>query len=570
MIRRYLITYFKNIKLKKKTHIIFENEYLKKLNTNYQLKNYRCSSIENLNQVYKKKYNYSFILKKSQRYLDEIFPILNELNNCRLKKKEWEILIEYFLIISIMNIKTRFDTLKKIKNKKNVHIYADNYNFFFENTDIYKIFQLEDFNFNFFINYLISKRLKFKVSKSKKIKKVFLFEKIKKKKFFRKIIYFFYKNLQNLIKHIIIFDGYFEKNNALRVIFKSKLKILFASIDYLDFPAEIISRKKNFKSRSKISIKIKDDFDIIYNEFIKNTLPSSFLENFNSYLNANKNKYLNISKIGTSLHFAANDKFKFAVLNLKKEKKKSFNLQHGALMGNRVFNPEDYINQKMSDLNLLWHDKKLNIGSQYFLNSKYKFNKPKNKILFFPCHILFNQELDVLEKNNHIYLNQYFNLVKLLIIKKKFLLDVKFFNHKNDDFFKKIWKNYFGKKVKILDSNKSYKGSIFKEYDLIIIDNFSTAFYELLYNKKPFIVLNSSPNVNFKKKFWEAIKDLKKINLWFENEKRLAKYLDKNFENIILNWNKTINSKCYIKLRKTLFVRENFNDSLFVKKILEL
>ena len=53
----------------------------------------------------------------------------------------------------------------------------------------------------------------------------------------------------------------------------------------------------------------------------------------------------------------------------------------------------------------------------------------------------------------------------------------------------------------------------------------------------------------------------------FENEKRLAKYLDKNFENIILNWNKTINSKRYIKLRKTLFVRENFNDSLFVKNI---
>ena len=238
-------------------------------------------------------------------------------------------------------------------------------------------------------------------------------------------------------------------------------------------------------------------------------------------------------------------------------------------MGNRVFNPEDYINQKMSDLNLLWHDKKLNIGSQYFLNSKYKFNKHENKILFFPCHILFNQKLDVLEKNNHIYLNQYFNLVKLLTIKKKFLLNVKFFNHKNDDFFKKIWKNYFGKKVKILDSNSSYKGSIFKEYDLIIIDNFSTAFYELLYSKKPFIVLNSSPNVNFKKKFWKAIKDLKKINLWFENERQLAKYLDKNFENIILNWNKTINSKCYIKLRKTLFARENFNDSLFVKKILE-
>ena len=41
---------------------------------------------------------------------------------------------------------------------------------------------------------------------------------------------------------------------------------------------------------------------------------------------------------------------------------------------------------------------------------------------------------------------------------------------------------------------------------------------------------------------------------------------DKNFENIILNWNKQLIQR-YIKLRKTLFVRENSNDSLFVKNI---
>ena len=569
MIRRHLITYFKDIKLKKNTHVIFENEYLKKLYTDYQLRNYKCSSIESLNQVYKKKNNYSFCLKKAQRYLDEIFPILNTLNNSELKKKEWEILIEYFLIISVMNIKTRFDTLKKVKDKKNIYVYADNYNCFIENTDIYKKFQLEDFNFNSYINYLISKRLNFRVLKSKKIRKVFLFENLKKKTFVKKILYFFY-NLFGFLKPIIIFDGYFGKKNSLKVILKSKFKILFAYIDYFDFPAETINFKKDLNSRSKISIKIKDDFDIIYNEFIKNALPSSFLENFNSYLRANEKKYLNISKIGTAVHFPANDNFKFAILNLKRKNKRSFNLQHGAFMGYRVFDPEEYINQKMSDLNLLWHDKKLNIGSQYFLNSKYKFKKFENKILFFPCHILFNHELDAFAKNNHIYLNQYFDLVKSLIIKKKFFLSVKFFNHKNDDIFKKIWINYFGKNVKILESNSSYKGSIFEKYDLVIIDDFSTAFYELLYHKKPFIVLNSAPNVNFTKKFWKAINDLKKINLWFENEKQLAKYLDKNFENIILNWDKTINSKHYIKLRKTLFARENFNDSLFVKKILEL
>tara|TARA_B110000971_G_scaffold31953_1_gene29439 strand:- start:3290 stop:4999 length:1710 start_codon:yes stop_codon:yes gene_type:complete len=569
MIRKYLISYFKNIRLKKESHIIFENEYLKKLYTDYQLRNYRCSSIENLNQVYKKKINYSFCKKKAQKYLGEIFPTLNELNKFKLNKREWETLIEYFLIISIMNIKTRFDTLKKIKDRKNTYVYADNYNFFFENTDIYKKFQLENANFNSYVSFLISKRLNFKILKSKNIKKVFLFENLKKKTFVKKILYFFY-NLLGFFKPIIIFDGYFGKKNSLKVILKSKFKILFAYIDYFDFPAEMINSKKDLNSRSKISIKITDDFDIIYNEFIKNALPSSFLENFNSYLTANEKKYLNISKIGTAVHFPANDNFKFATLNLKRKNIKSFNLQHGAFMGYRVFDPEDYINQKMSNLNLLWHDKKLNIGSQYFSDSRYEFKKFEKKILFFPCHVLFNQELDTFVKNNHIYLNQYFDLVKSLIIKKKFLLSVKFFNHKNDDFFKKIWRNYFGKNVKILESNSAYKGNIFEKHDLVIIDDFSTAFYELLYYKKPFIVLNSSPNVNFTKKFWKVINDLKKINLWFENEKQLAKYLDKNFENIILNWDKTINSRYYIKLRKNLFVRENFNDSLFVKKIFEL
>ena len=479
--------------------------------------------------------------------------------------------MEYFLIISIMNIKTRFDTLKKIKDKKNTYIQADNYNFFFENTDIYRIFQFEDTNFNSYVSYLISKRLKLKILKSRKIKKIYLFEKTRRKTLLKKIIYYLYNYLSSLLKPVIIFDGYFGKKNSIKVMLKSKFKILFAYIDYFDLQTKMMKFQKDFNSRSKISINIKDDFDEIYDEFIKNVLPSSFLENFETYLTANKKKYSNISKIGTAVHVPATDNFKFAILNFKRKNKKSFNLQHGAFMGFRVFDPEDHINQKISDLNLLWQDKNINIGSQYFSESKYKLKKFENKILFFPCHVLFNQELDSLTKSNHVYLNQLLNLVKLLIIKKKFHLSVKFFpNHKNDNFFKKIWKNFFGKNVKILDSNVSYKGSIFKKYDLVIVDDFSTAFYELIYYKKPFIVLNSAPNTNFKKNFWKALNDLKKINLWFDNERQLANHLDKNFENIIMNWDKTINSKYYIKLRNTLFARDKFNDSLFVKKILRL
>ena len=65
MIKKYLITFFRNIKLPKKTKIIFENEYLKKLYEDNQLNDYKCFSIENLNQVYLKKNNYLFCKKKS-------------------------------------------------------------------------------------------------------------------------------------------------------------------------------------------------------------------------------------------------------------------------------------------------------------------------------------------------------------------------------------------------------------------------------------------------------------------------------------------------------------------------
>ena len=61
-----------------------------------------------------------------------------------------------------------------------------------------------------------------------------------------------------------------------------------------------------------------------------------------------------------------------------------------------------------------------------------------------------------------------------------------------------------------------------------------------------------------------------KINLWFDNEKKLASFLENNFENFIFNWERTINSKPYIKLKKNLFSTERFNDSLFVKNILKL
>ena len=570
MIKKHLITNFCKLKFKKNSHLIFENEYLKKLFNEKELKNYKCSSLETLDQVYNRKIDFIFCKRKAKRYLSEIFPTLNTLNNSKLKKDEWAILIEYFLLISIIYLKRRIETFKKIKDKKNIFIEAYNHNFFFENCSIYKIKQLEDIEFNRYTNYLLAKKFQLKIVNYSNSKNFFFFDKNNKTSVFKKMIYFFYNSLTFFFKPIIIFDGYFGKKNALKVFFKSRFQILFANIDFLKLSKKKIFTKKNKYYRSRISFKIEDDFDVIYNEFVKNVLPSSYLENFATYYQSNTEKYDKLSKIGTAIHIAANDYFKFATLNLKKKNKKIFNLQHGGLFGNKVFAPENYVNTKFSDLNLYWNDKKKKIGSPYFLDFNFKTSKFTNKILFFPCHQLFFEEIENVGNNNHIYLNQYLSLINQLNIKKFSNLSVKFFNHKNDDLLKKIWIKNFGKKIEILDSSNSYKGNIFKNYDLVIIDDFSTAFYELMYYKKPFIILNSAASINFKKKFWLKLKELKKINLWFDNEKKLASFLENNFENFILNWEKTINSQPYIKLKKNLFSTERFNDSLFVKNILKL
>ena len=145
---------------------------------------------------------------------------------------------------------------KKLKIK-NTFVYADEYNFFFENTSIYKIFQFENINFNSYISFLISKKLNLKILKSNRNKKIIFFEKFKKKTIFKKYIYFVYQIFMRLFKPILILDVYFGKKNSLKVTLKSKFKIIFANIDYFDFPRNQITFKKDVKSRSKISIKLR-------------------------------------------------------------------------------------------------------------------------------------------------------------------------------------------------------------------------------------------------------------------------------------------------------------------------
>ena len=65
------------------------------------------------------------------------------------------------------------------------------------------------------------------------------------------------------------------------------------------------------------------------------------------------------------------------------------------------------------------------------------------------------------------------------------------------------------------------------------------------------------------------MEELKKLNLWFDDENKLSKFLIENSKNFILNWPRTIESKSYKKISKVLFATEKFNVNLFVKEILK-
>ena len=69
------------------------------------MKGYKYCYIENLNQVFNKDKKVSFIKKKTTKYLNDLRLSLNKLHNINLNNKDWGILIEYYILISVIALK---------------------------------------------------------------------------------------------------------------------------------------------------------------------------------------------------------------------------------------------------------------------------------------------------------------------------------------------------------------------------------------------------------------------------------------------------------------------------------
>ena len=170
-----------------------------------------------------------------------------------------------------------------------------------------------------------------------------------------------------------------------------------------------------------------------------------------------------------------------------------------------------------------------------------------------------------LKKCNHIYLNPYWNFYSLISPKLKKITKIKLFNHPNSKKLKKIWVDRYSEDL-LLDI-KSYKGNLYKNFKIIIIDNFSTPLFELLYQHEPFIIINNSKLLEFTHEFKLIIRELKKLNLLFSSEKKASQFLNKNYSNLDVWWDDIKNNVNYKKLRNKLFPVNNFNKRKLINKI---
>jgi putative transferase (TIGR04331 family) len=120
-----------------------------------------------------------------------------------------------------------------------------------------------------------------------------------------------------------------------------------------------------------------------------------------------------------------------------------------------------------------------------------------------------------------------------------------------------MWVNKYNKNIIL--KKKSNKGTIFQDFKIVVIDNFSTPLFELLYKSYPFIIINDSNLSEYKNEFKSIVKNLEKLGILFTSEKRAAQFLNFNYQNIESWWKKITEKKQFIQIKKKLFPIKKFD-----------
>ena len=529
-------------------NLIFFNKTIYELNKkDLTNKNTRIKKLyaKNLSKAYLNNLN-SFVLKKFYSYKKQIISKLNKYHSLSESDFYWGKIIDIWLIEIIIILKLRLDEMKYY-NKNSFYIYSTKRNFElpFSSSSIRATCSFSS-DLNQFIYVKIAEIFNIPIKKVKdndyKVTKNV--ETIN----FNKLIYYFFLNYIKLIKPVVLIDSYFNWREKIKIFILSGGKIIFANSNNF-FYIKKNEININFKYRLIFKLKIKDDFDRVFNSTIQVFLPISFLEGFKFIKKSISNYSVNIKKIGSAICSFCNDSYNILVAEMHKKKKKSLLFAHGESDDIRNFDIRNSLAIKNSDLHITYGNKNgYGISNLRRLNNFFEYKK--NYVLFISQNslihrinnfqILSNFE-DSLEKNFSFYKNLDRN------IRSKFILRISPSDHQYEDksiIAHNIIKNKFNDVI--IDSRTDIK-KLFSRSAVVISSYISTNVFESLYIDKPTIIITDLNKYNFNSRAYLFFSMLQEAGLIYEDPKKAALFLNKNISNINLWWQ----SK---KIRKILLV----------------
>lgn len=590
MIKNFIITNFEKLNFKNYSNLFFYDNLLYNLYEKNNLKKHNSKYIK-IFKIYNKNYNFKYYRKKLNYYLKSLSVNLNKIHNRKYSIKTWGLQIEYFvsvllnlIFLNIINSKEKKILKKNIKSNDIYFIgKEDSNNYFYDTAEFVDSIEEPSSATIFYLrkriieDHLNKNKIRYFRKKSHQKEE----QNYKRNYFYNLKIFFKEKILFNLIqlfviifKPCVLLDAYAGSKISFKILLKSRFKLML-------LPSKIFFKKDNFKLkkneilRKQLLIKEKDYVDKLFNIFLFDFFPASFLENFQINFQQMNIYKKSIKVIGSAICLISNDLYKILASLILRNKGKLITFDHGGFLhqeNNIKIN--DFIEKKYS--NKIYHlNNKRGLGLNFLtkLDEK-KNNSIKSKNILLVQTYLSSQPLytngDILVEKNMYNSNLLFKFYPLLDDKLKKITNVKMFPN-NDKNTKEKWIRLFNNKKNIFEERYLFNKEVINKNKLFVLDDISTPLVEFLHLDAPFIIIIKKKDLNFYNKLNKKyLLKLNKKNLIFFSHIDAAKFINKNIENIQRWWGDIILNRNFINFKKNLFpVNKNFSKEI-IKEFKEL
>jgi len=546
--KKILVTEIENKINFKKNKIIFFDEYLSAFYDYNKLNKKKNSFFFSINFLQKREIYSKKLLKKIELYRKDLTKSLNKVHNKNFSERYWGVLIDQIIFYIANQIIIELPLFKKIlKKNKNIYLQKIKFNNFYQDTFDF-VGSYEKDNRQSFSRYIIAKNIGMK----KKIENLHnrkFFKNTFNEKVYFKILRFIIRNYVKFFRTSLILDSYLGIKSDIKTFFLSFGRILCVpSYLFFNYKKKIVNKNNNL--RKLIFVRERDLIDKIFNILIKYYMPASLIENFDEY-NFDAKKFNKLPLIGTGTALINDDFFKHLSAEILENKKKVITMQHGGFLDKKKINlNRNLIEKKYATKNFLWSESPT--LKNFFFRSKRLNNYDSiknNEILIYPTSTTFKYNYkNVPCRKFHPKLNHNYKFFEYLDENLKTKVKIKPFPDKNESTLKKIWIKKFKPKKSIFINGGNKK---LLEYKIVVIDDLSTPFYELMYMNIPFIIIDNEIS-NLKLSTYKKIMKLKKIHVLHNDPKIAAIFLNKNFEYLQDWWTKVKLSKIFKDIKRDL------------------